>query len=816
MSIEKAMNFQLIASRLRFEWVLISLAIASILLSATFSGTRIQHLKPSVIYSYDQSISFQPSQNEVSVFTYLPQNNGRQVVIQESIDAANMEFNSSYSSAGKVGHWIGDKHANRIQYKALINTRPVEFTIDPDTTIETLNDESLLEYLSETDSIAVNHPEIAALWQSIKPTNSNNVIEALRAIYNYTSGLETLPFKGTTSSLTALRLGAASCNGKSRLFVSLARHIGLPARLVGGVVLNQDKKRTSHQWIEVQLLGHWVPFDATNQYFAELPGHYLELYRGDNSLFRHTSNIQFDYLFNNGEKKIAPAFFLQPGSDNAPIVNLAALFTPLKLSPQTVAIFLLFPLCALIVTFLRNVVGVQTFGVFVPMLIAITCTYTGLVMGLMGVVITVLVAFGALILFEKARVLKVPRLGATITIITLFVLTLFYFSDFKHPLNVGFFALFPIVIISFVAEKLLALSSERDWHGLLVRVVGSGFTIALCYFFIESVYLRSLFALYPEALVIVLALQIYIGRWNGIRLSELFRFRDLLKKGEPVIGINERNREVVYRFNEPEGLVVAADKLVTKKILSKAGIPVPDTLLSCASHAEVIKLDNFFDSHNQFVIKPNTGSQGNGIIVIKAKQGQEFITASGSVKTRSQLKAHVSDIISGSFSQHGESDIAYLEPLIVQHEVLQDIAPSGLSDIRLILVNKTVIAAMLRLPTESSHGKANLHQGAVGVAVDLESGKLRKASWKGKSLSAHPDTRAEFCDLQIPFWHEIIKIGEACSKVMPLGYLGVDVCLDDENGPLVLEVNGRPGLEIQNIQGKSFDRRILYQSVESV
>jgi glutathione synthase/RimK-type ligase-like ATP-grasp enzyme len=117
-----------------------------------------------------------------------------------------------------------------------------------------------------------------------------------------------------------------------------------------------------------------------------------------------------------------------------------------------------------------------------------------------------------------------------------------------------------------------------------------------------------------------------------------------------------------------------------------------------------------------------------------------------------------------------------------------------------ILHKQEVVSAMLRMPTSLSDGKANLHQGAIGLAIDLKSGRITHASMKGRSVHIHPDTRVPLIGLQLPHWEEALQIARRASAAIPLGYIGIDICMDQTRGPLVLEVNGRPGIEIQNVQ----------------
>jgi len=104
---------------------------------------------------------------------------------------------------------------------------------------------------------------------------------------------------------------------------------------------------------------------------------------------------------------------------------------------------------------------------------------------------------------------------------------------------------------------------------------------------------------------------------------------------------------------------------------------------------------------------------------------------------------------------------------------------------------------MLRLPTRQSGGKANLHQGAIGVGVDLATGLTLKGTWLNNKISKHPDTTNPVDGVQLPDWDGFMNLAASCYELSGLGYIGVDLVLDEEKGPLILELNARPGLNIQ-------------------
>ncbi|EKE21218.1 MAG: hypothetical protein ACD_7C00309G0001 [uncultured bacterium] len=144
-------------------------------------------------------------------------------------------------------------------------------------------------------------------------------------------------------------------------------------------------------------------------------------------------------------------------------------------------------------------------------------------------------------------------------------------------------------------------------------------------------------------------------------------------------------------------------------------------------------------------------------------------------------------------------DTAFFEERLRLLKLFKTYSFKGIPDIRVIVYNKVPIMAMLRLPTKESGGKANLQQGAVGVGIDLASGVTTTAvqGKKSKIIDTIPDSRLSVSGLRIPFWREILELAVKTQEISGLGFLGADVAIDKERGPVFLEVNARAGLSIQ-------------------
>ncbi|MGD9305818.1 MAG: sugar-transfer associated ATP-grasp domain-containing protein, partial [Desulfobacterales bacterium] len=129
--------------------------------------------------------------------------------------------------------------------------------------------------------------------------------------------------------------------------------------------------------------------------------------------------------------------------------------------------------------------------------------------------------------------------------------------------------------------------------------------------------------------------------------------------------------------------------------------------------------------------------------------------------------------------------------------VFEAISYQGVPDVRVIVFLGVPVMSMVRLPTCMSGGKANLHQGAIGAGIDITSGTTLTAVWRNDIVDEHPDTGNPVTGVRIPHWDTLLDIAARCHELTGLGYLGVDIVLDKDKGPLILELNARPGLSIQ-------------------
>lgn len=294
-------------------------------------------------------------------------------------------------------------------------------------------------------------------------------------------------------------------------------------------------------------------------------------------------------------------------------------------------------------------------------------------------------------------------------------------------------------------------------------------------------------------------------------------YRQLKKLG--VLGINQRNADFVLKYNKRKRLPLVDNKLQTKQLALEAGIAVPPLFALIESEHQLKKIDNILSPFSSFVIKPAHGAGGDGILVIKGHIfGNRYQEMNGNLLSKDDIQYHLSCLLSGAYSLSGHPDKAIIEHRVIVDPVFSKISYEGIPDIRVITLLGYPAMAMVRLPTRHSHGKANLHQGAIGVGVDLATGETLGGVFHNDAVDFHPDTLESIVGLQVPYWEKILTISASFYEITGLGYLGVDIVLDKDHGPLVLELNARPGLNIQiaNREGGLYRYRCIEARAQQV
>jgi alpha-L-glutamate ligase-like protein len=275
-----------------------------------------------------------------------------------------------------------------------------------------------------------------------------------------------------------------------------------------------------------------------------------------------------------------------------------------------------------------------------------------------------------------------------------------------------------------------------------------------------------------------------------------------------MIGLGQRNADYILAYNRRRFYPRVDDKLITKQLAINAGLPVPELYAVVREEHQIKELHAKIANHDHFVVKPAHGSGGDGILVINGRRGDKYRRANGQLMARDEFEHHLSNGLSGLFSLGGHPDHLLVEYCVQFDPIFDRVSYKGVPDVRIIVFLGYPVMAMIRLPTRLSDGKANLHQGAIGVGIDLPTGVTQRGVWGTEPVREHPDTENSIVGLEIPHWPDLLEMASRCYELSELGYIGVDFVLDKTKGPMILELNARPGLAIQIANGNGLLHRL--------
>ncbi len=293
-------------------------------------------------------------------------------------------------------------------------------------------------------------------------------------------------------------------------------------------------------------------------------------------------------------------------------------------------------------------------------------------------------------------------------------------------------------------------------------------------------------------------------------MNWLHRWRSLTRLG--ILGMNRRNAACILDLNPRHAYPAVDCKRTMRDLCRRIGVPTPEIYAVVAAHSALRHLPRLLEAHDDFVIKPNRGAGGRGVFVVAGRKDSSFVRHNGETVDLHDIRQHVSSVVSGLYSLGGRPDEALIQQRVQLHPAFERISYQGIGDVRVIVYKRVPAMAMLRLPTKASNGRANLHQGGIGAGVDLETGKTTRAVMRNRLADRHPDTGVSLIGFRVPYWPQILDMARRVAAAVDLGYLGVDIVVDRDLGPQLLEGNARPGLAIQIANGQGLVGRL--QAIE--
>jgi alpha-L-glutamate ligase-like protein len=281
-----------------------------------------------------------------------------------------------------------------------------------------------------------------------------------------------------------------------------------------------------------------------------------------------------------------------------------------------------------------------------------------------------------------------------------------------------------------------------------------------------------------------------------------------------ILGINRRNAACILDYNPRSRFPLVDDKYRMHNLCQRIGVPTPRIFTVIDSYAQLHRLPELLADLDSLVVKPNRGSAGRGVLVLMSRRQPVnprqplYLRHNGEALPLDALRQHFSDILSGMYSLGGQCDQALVQQRIRLHPSFAAITYKGIPDVRVVLYRNEPAMAMLRLPTRESNGRANLHQGGIGTGVDLDSGLTYHAVQRNRFVDCHPDTQLPVVGMRVPYWSEVLRMSRKVAEAVGLGYIGVDIVIDEVEGPMLLEANARPGLAIQIANGRGLVPRL--------
>ena len=465
----------------------------------------------------------------------LPRPSGYQRILTEEVHSDQLRFSIDEGADGdRRGRWHGRLDGTAaLSYQVTLEATPYGRPA-PASEPAGKYPKSVADYLAPSPAVQQNDPTVSELSRELLLDGRNKPALA-QAIFDFVAGeIGTLSSQAAMDAVTVVREGRGNALGRARLFCALARANGLPCRVMGGIALTNGRADQFSYWNEVYLGGGWVPYDVVDGHAGSLPADRLSLGPVNGTeLIRATNTSALSYRFDvQSELETYAELVRRQRADSQHWMDrLSLLFLPVQ-QQHTLRILLLVPLGALAMCVLRNVVGLRTFWMFMPVLIALAFTGTGLLWGTIFLLLIIGFALVSRLWIQRLYLLLAARIAFILTLVILLMVALFIVGA-RLDMPTGGVGAFPFVIMTMIVERISVGLEEEGLVNTLRRLGATIASIYLTYAVIHMQGLQTLFLIYPELLLVILGLLVAVGRYTGYRLSELIRFRELAAPSRP-------------------------------------------------------------------------------------------------------------------------------------------------------------------------------------------------------------------------------------------------------------------------------------------
>lgn len=468
-------------------------------------------------------LAFDGQNRPAQVQMFLPRTSERYTIVDENFVSNGFAMTTSNvaEDGNRIARWSKRHPASReiVYYRAILYEaraaapqRPPQPTIP----VPVFGSAEFAERAAED----AGYFALNALIKSLKEQSTDPQSLAL-ALFGLLAGER-------DSRITQIRENAAYLETDAAIVVYVLNHAGIPARIMNGISLEENVRSVSpERWPEIYLDGDWLIYDAESATFR--PRHKkLGWWVGPDRLYELDGGqapVMSLSVRSHVESALTEAIW--QGNPTREAVYKISVFN-LPVDSQIVfAILLLVPVGALVVSFMRQIIGIHTYGTFMPVLVALAFRETQLFWGL--ILFTVIIGFGLVFRawLDRLQLLLVPRLGAilTLVVISIYIVSM---TTFNLGIHAGLsISLFPMVILAMLIERMSITWEEFGARTALQTALGSFITAIAGYAVISNETIGHLVSTFPELLLIVLAAHMLIGRYNGYKLTEYYRFRML-------------------------------------------------------------------------------------------------------------------------------------------------------------------------------------------------------------------------------------------------------------------------------------------------